>query len=91
MRAELEQAMAGFAERHGVIDPSPRKMLSILNMTRLFRARELISPEVSALLDDIRTIGNAAAHGGSDKIFSRMPSAFASFGNWRWRNFRATK
>ena len=68
MRAELEQAMAGFAERHGVIDPSPRKMLSILNMTRLFRAREFISPEVSALLDDIRTIGNAAAHGDSDKI-----------------------
>ena len=68
MRAELEQAMAGFAERHGVIDPSPRKMLSILNMTRLFRARELISPEVSALLDDIRTIGNAAAHGDGDRI-----------------------
>jgi Domain of unknown function (DUF4145) len=68
MRADLEEAMASFAQRHDVTDPSPRKMLSILNMTRLFRARGLISPEVSALLDDIRAIGNSAAHGSGAAI-----------------------
>jgi hypothetical protein len=66
MRRELEQAMADFAARHGISDGSSPSALTILNMTRLFRAKDLISPEVSALLDDLRVIGNRAAHSRSE-------------------------
>lgn len=69
MRSELEQAMQEFAARHNLNETSPsytRRAGGILGMTRLFRAKNLISPEVSALLDDVRAIGNSAAHSRGD-------------------------
>ena len=74
MRSELEQAMLDFASRHHLNETtsglSPKRMNSILTLTRLFRARDLISPEVSALLDDVRAIGNSAVHSrGEDFTF----------------------
>jgi hypothetical protein len=60
MRRELEEAMFRFAERHGLVDGN--RPMTIMSMTRHFRAKKLITPEVSALLDDVRSLGNSAAH-----------------------------
>lgn len=58
IRAELESAVYGLAESSG----DPRK-LPFGNMIRLLRENELVDPGTSALLDDLRVLGNRAAHG----------------------------
>lgn len=70
MRRELEEAMNEFAVRHGLVQKtSSGSPASIMKMTRLFRERKLITPEVSGLLDDVRSVANSAAH-GSDREFT---------------------
>jgi hypothetical protein len=40
-------------------------------MTRLLRSRGLIDHQTSALLDDLRVVGNTAAHRGSEVTFTK--------------------
>jgi hypothetical protein len=65
-RAELEQIMRPIAEQHWRKgDPSiplPRKM-NLTAAVRILRKQGVINENTSALLDDLRTIGNQAAHG----------------------------
>jgi len=60
--AHLEEAVRSYASAHGFANHSRRYALLI----RLLRSNKLIDANTSALLDDLRNIGNAAAHNLSD-------------------------
>ena len=64
VRANLEEAVREYAQAHGVSNISPYTSYSLL--IRQLRQSGLIDENTSALLDDLRTIGNAAAHNQSD-------------------------
>ncbi len=66
-RREIEEAVLCFAASHG-IDVSKT---SLLHATRMLRNLELIDTNTSALLDDLRALGNAAAHASGDTEFSK--------------------
>lgn len=58
-RREIEEALTILSERFAETDKMPK---GILMLTRLLRKRGIIGEYTSALLDDLRAIGNAAAH-----------------------------
>ena len=60
--AQLEEAVRSYASAKGFANYSRRYALLI----RLLRSNRLIDSNTSALLDDLRNIGNAAAHNLSD-------------------------
>ncbi|HEY9455537.1 MAG TPA: DUF4145 domain-containing protein, partial [Bradyrhizobium sp.] len=47
------------------------KPQSLLMSTRALRNKGIIGPQLSALLDDLRALGNNAAHGGPDVNFTK--------------------
>jgi uncharacterized protein DUF4145 len=63
VRANLEEAVRSFASAVGVSNISP--YMSYAGLIRTLREHELIDQNTSALLDDLRAIGNAAAHNQS--------------------------
>jgi hypothetical protein len=63
MRATLEEAVRSFANAMGMADANPYGYASLI---RSLRKNDLIDANTSALLDDLRAIGNAAAHNQSD-------------------------
>jgi hypothetical protein len=66
LRAELEEAVKSFAEAVGMLKGgAPRGLLAL---TRELRKNELIDSATSALLDDLRVIGNTAAHNADSTI-----------------------
>ena len=69
MRRELEYAVWNAAVRNGIGDTS--KPASMLMTIRALRNKGIIGPQLSALLDDLRTIGNNAAHGGPELAFTK--------------------
>ena len=69
VRRELEYAVWNAAVQKGLgVSDRPASMLM---MTRALRNKGIIGPQLSALLDDLRTIGNNAAHGGPDLVFTK--------------------
>jgi hypothetical protein len=72
-RAELEQAMRSIAQSYWsgatTSTPSPRS-ISLLTATRILRKQGVIDQRTSALLDDLRTIGNQAAHSADGTDFT---------------------
>jgi hypothetical protein len=64
-RAELEQAVREFAQSVGMKE-TKRPFTSLV---RDLRKNELIDQHTSAILDDLRVLGNSAAH-GVDEVFS---------------------
>lgn len=64
VRANLEEAVREYAQVRGISNISPYTSYSLL--IRQLRKSDLIDRNTSALLDDLRTIGNAAAHNQSD-------------------------
>lgn len=68
LRSELEDMLRRTAAAHN-IRISPTK--SLLYMVRVLRSNEVIGPQTSALLDDLRVIGNNAAHSTSDVQFRK--------------------
>jgi hypothetical protein len=68
LRRELEEFLTGVAKEYNLPLPTPRSLGSI---TRMLRRREIIDQHASALLDDLRAVGNAAAHGGNQTEFSK--------------------
>jgi Domain of unknown function (DUF4145) len=70
LRRELEQAVIAAAGRHG-LQGSPSKQLTLTTATRLLRNHGIIDAHTSALLNDLRSIGNAAAHGEDDFNLSK--------------------
>jgi hypothetical protein len=63
-RRELEQELLNKVEE--VIGSPPKKSMTFSNAVRTLREREIIDPHLSGLLDDLRNLGNAAAHGNSE-------------------------
>jgi len=66
---ELEDALKGFASTVGL--PAEDMRQTMLGLTRQLRRHELIDQATSALLDDLRSVRNAAAHGQRDEITAR--------------------
>jgi hypothetical protein len=62
LRMELEQAVLSLVGKHR-LEGSPGRPLTLLSATRLLRNHNIIDSTTSALLDDLRSIGNSAAHG----------------------------
>ncbi len=62
---ELENALEAFAAAVGM--PTSR-MRGLLDLTRELRKHGLIDQATSALLDDLRAVRNAAAHGNAAEI-----------------------
>jgi hypothetical protein len=71
-RAELEQVMRAIAEPYwqGTTTSSPRSM-SLTTSIRILRKQGVIDERTSALLDDLRTIGNQAAHSSDGSEFTK--------------------
>jgi Domain of unknown function (DUF4145) len=59
VRSELEDALRAVIQSAKL--PTPQAM-SMAPLTRLLRKEEIIDAQTSALLDDLRVIGNNAAH-----------------------------
>jgi uncharacterized protein DUF4145 len=64
VRANLEEAVREYAQAIGMPNISPYMSYGLL--IRRLRGNQLIDENTSALLDDLRAIGNAAAHNQSD-------------------------
>jgi hypothetical protein len=60
LRRDLEEFLMSVTKEYNLAMPTPRSLASI---TRMLRRREIIDRHASALLDDLRAVGNAAAHG----------------------------
>lgn len=84
-RLELENAVEAFAESVGMLPTRPR---SLLNLTRELRRNELIDQATSALLDDLRTIGNTAAHAIDANISAQDALRFGDLAEKVIRQFR---
>ena len=73
-RAELEQALRSIAISFWAgtttSQPSPRSM-SLINSIRILRKEGIIDERTSALLDDLRAIGNQAAHSDDGTEFTK--------------------
>ena len=71
-RADLEQAMRAVAEPYwaGTSVSSPRNM-TLTTAIRILRKHGIIDEKTSALLDDLRTIGNQAAHSADGTEFTK--------------------
>jgi len=69
LRSELEEAVSQLVERH--MTYAGKAPLTLLTGTRLLRANELIDAKTSALLDDLRVIGNQAAH-SNNTVFTKQ-------------------
>jgi hypothetical protein len=67
VRTDIEEAVRSVAKRSKLLTP---KVQSTLGLTRLLRSREVIDAQTSALLDDLRVLGNNAAH-NSNSIFTK--------------------
>ena len=62
IRSELEEAVKGVLQRRGRFLDKP---VSLLAATRILRGEKVIDEATSALLDDLRVIGNDAVHNGN--------------------------
>jgi len=82
-RAELEQAVRLIAQPYWAgtttSTPSPRS-ISLLTATRILRKPGVIDERTSALSDDLRTIGNQAAHESEDGSEFTKEEAALRFG-----------
>ncbi len=70
-RVELEQVLRSVAEPYLTTMHSRNwKNLSLTELTRTLRRQSIINEKTSALLDDLRTIGNQAAHSPEGSEFT---------------------
>jgi hypothetical protein len=70
-RAELEQSLRSIAEPHFMQIAAKPGRLSFLTSVRMLRKAGIIDDRTSALLDDLRVIGNRAAHSNDGTEFTK--------------------
>jgi Domain of unknown function (DUF4145) len=75
LRTELENIVRFLAQRYGSQTASP---LTLAVATRVLRSKKIIDPHTSALLDDLRAIGNSAAHGTENQFTKEDAMRFKS-------------
>jgi hypothetical protein len=63
LRSELEEALRSVAQAHGIPKAGAQGAMAL---TRILRNTGAIDEKTSALLDDLRAIGNSAAHASQD-------------------------
>lgn len=61
MRANLEEAVKRFFDAAGM--KSPKAYINFGSLVRALRQNQLIDSTTSALIDDLRVVGNTTAHG----------------------------
>jgi Domain of unknown function (DUF4145) len=66
-RREIEEAVSNLALRYGIVS----EKTPMLRVVRILRNEGIIDPHVSGFLDDLRVIGNSAAHAGPDTAFTK--------------------
>ena len=66
-RREIDEAVSNLARNSGF---EPGKA-SLLHTIRILRSEGVIDANTSALLDDLRTLGNSAAHADVDTTFTK--------------------
>ena len=72
IRRELENTLLDVGKEFSIGNLSPdSRPLTLVAMTRLMRLRGVIDEHTSAILDDLRAVGNAAAHGGRGTQFTK--------------------
>jgi Domain of unknown function (DUF4145) len=71
LRRELEEYLKSVAIEYDLTSPTYPLPMSLASIIRLLRNRNIIDPHTSALLDDLRVVGNTAAHGGDGTEFSK--------------------
>jgi hypothetical protein len=71
LRRELEEYLRSVAIESNITSSTYQLPMSLASITRLLRNRNLIDQHTSALLDDLRVVGNTAAHGGDETQFSK--------------------
>jgi hypothetical protein len=77
-RTDVEEAVRTLARAAKLLTP---KVQSFLGITRLLRSREVIDSNTSALLDDLRTIGNSAAHSANAEFTPDDARRFRTLAN----------
>lgn len=66
LRAGLEEALISFARRNVAdFDHLPGQLRTVGNIVRYLRNKGLIDEHTAAILDDLRAVGNVAAHNSS--------------------------
>jgi hypothetical protein len=73
-RAELEQIVRPIAMAHwsgATTSQPPSRSISLLTAIRILRKAGVIDERTSALLDDLRAIGNQAAHSEDGTEFTK--------------------
>jgi Domain of unknown function (DUF4145) len=70
-RAELEQGIRAIAEPYFMRTAAKPGKLTFLTSVRLLRKDGIIDDRTSALLDDLRVIGNRAAHSSDGTEFTK--------------------
>lgn len=66
-RTDVEEGLRSLAKTSNLLTS---RVQSFLGLTRLLRSRGVIDPAISSLLDDLRVLGNNAAH-NSETEFSK--------------------
>jgi len=78
VRTDLEEAVRDLAS---VTQMAPTKSKSLLTLTRILRNDGLIDSQTSALLDDLRVIGNRAAHDPYTELGEEEARRFRTLAN----------
>lgn len=74
VRSDLAQTVAELAEEYS--GSSMKKPISFVAGIRALRNNKIIDPQTSALLDDLRAIGNEVAHNPETKITKELAMRF---------------
>ena len=77
-RAELSETVEDAAAELGALPIKPR---SLLEGVRILRSKNIIDARTSALLDDLRVIGNEAAHNTSNELKKEDAMRFVTLKN----------
>jgi hypothetical protein len=76
LRTELENTVTFLAKTYGSY--AAMHPLTLAVATRILRSDKIIGPHTSALLDDLRAIGNSAAHGTENRFTKEDAMRFKS-------------
>jgi hypothetical protein len=78
VRSDIEEALRSLARSAKLLTPRVQSMLGLM---RLLRSRDVINVQTSALLDDLRVLGNNAAHSPDTEFTKEEALRYRSLAN----------
>jgi len=78
VRTDLEESVRTLARSKNLLTP---RVQSFLGLTRLLRSRDVIDSQTSSLLDDLRVLGNTAAHSAHSEFSKDDAVRYRSLAN----------